>query len=354
MFSESTPLSLIKRAFCLAALVLLLLTLPACWPLPVQDDKYPELPTLSQLKSTDKVLVTQLLASADVEAIVIAPRSGKLLVHIAPRVTVKDNDGDYTRVEEENLLIFDLASVQPKTPLKVIRAKVPEEKRDNRAQPWLIDAQDNIYFMGSSYAAPDYTKVTPVEILSNLQLAEEISKETGVPVVKDYSGVILSDQEREAKFGKVLERYKALGQQVTAFDYNESLCWLQKLNRLIENCVSGVSFGEGSTTPPANFGLIDFIPKSVLQLEPQKQNKLCDSGIAECWDKAVAANHCSGNHMVFGCSQSYRYYADLSVGAQKMRFKSVPDGDDAFAFQRIDARRVVAASSEGVYLIGER
>jgi hypothetical protein len=297
--------------------------------MPVQQDKHPEIPSLSQLQTTEGVQVTRLLASGDVQDIAMSPKSGRLIVHTAlPMEEALESGITSWLVKEENLLIFDLSSDQPQIPFKHIRFVTPKDQTVYRTEPWLIDAEENLYFMGKRYAAPDYAQTKSVEIIGHGELGARISKATGIPIAPGgYSSADVTEQEREDKFASIVERFRALGEEVVAYD--QSTCWVVDPGWLVKDCHDRVKFGVYEKTPTADFSLSEFISKEFLESQLHKRKELCDPDIAECWDRAVAANHCSCNHMVFGCRQSYMLYAHLSIGTHKVALKSMPQGDSA-------------------------
>lgn len=324
----------------------LILGLTGCFPLPVEDDRHPELPALSEFASNEDIEVVALLDSPHVEAVVRLD-AGRFVVHLFQRNPDVDfNVPGRRAVLAESLLVFDGATL-----VKRIDARAQDLAAYDASTQWLplvVGANGDIHWLGRQYRAGDLS-ARDMKVVGSLEVSDWIGERAGVPVLGETEAMPEAPPaDASGKTQDVEDRVKALAAGVTAFDDRNGVCVHAGKAWLIRGCANALRFGAPVWRSHA---LTDHLPDAARRAKVRRGKGLCDEGAAHCWDKVVVANHCSSNHYVFGCRQSYIHYADLPVGGAVMRFKSVPGRDAPFSVHRIDADQVVMASQKGVYLV---
>lgn len=325
---------------------LLCLGLTACIPLPVEDDKHPDMPLLSETVSSDKVEIARLVDSPHVEA-VLDLGSGRFLVHLIERNPHVDfNDPKHRAVSSERLLVFE--GVRQVARIDARSEDLAEYDATTSVRSVMADEHGGFVWHGRYYR--DHAGAgRPMEVLGIDALTKIIAKRAALP--ERQPGDEASDAAPElspAMRDAIETQLKSLASDVTAYDAYEGVCVLPGEGWLIPDCRSPLAFGD---TTGQEQSLVEFVPEHARRPSGWRGVELCDEGAARCWDKAVAANHCSGNHFVAGCTQSYMYYADLPLGDAILRFKSVPGKEAPFAVHRISDEQVVMASQKGVFVV---
>lgn len=325
---------------------LLCLGLTGCIPLPVEDDKHPDMPLLSESVSSGKVEIARLLDSPHVEA-VLGLGSGRILVHLLERNPHVDfNDPKHRAVLSERLLVFE--GVHQVARIDAGDDDLAEYDAGSRVRSVMADQHGGFVWHGRYYR--DHASAgRPMESQDVEALATVIGKRFALPERQVGEGTQEVTAELSPAMRDAIEtQLKSLASGVTAYDAQEDVCIHPGKGWLIAACGNTLAFG--SSTGQGR-SLAEFVSDQARHPSGWRGADLCDEGAARCWDKAVAANHCSGNHFVFGCRQSYMYYADLPVGDAILRFKSVPGKEAPFAVHRISDAQVVMASQQGVFLI---
>lgn len=325
---------------------LLCLGLTACIPLPVEDDKHPDMPLLSETVSSDKVEIVRLLDSAHVEA-VLDIGSGRLLVHVLERNPQQDfSDPKHRAVLSERLLVFQ--GFRQVARIDAGDDDLAEYDAVTRVRSVMADEHGGFVWHGRYYR--DHASAgRPMESMDVNALAATIGKRVALPERPAGEGASDVAAEPSPAMQDVIEaQLRSLASGVTAYDAHEDVCIDPAKGWIIPGCGSTPAF---TGTTGQGLPLVEFVPDHARRPAGWRGVDLCDEGAARCWDKAVAANHCSGNHFVAGCRQIYMYYADLPVGDAILRFKSIPGKETPFAVHRISDDQVVMASHKGVFLV---